>query len=397
MAKVIIEQAGGTFHVGDNKRFTIHDNLPVGVYQTVQNPFTGEIYMVQTDDFVIQTKLYGSIGARAKRCMAAFNSRDRSTGVLLSGDKGAGKTLLAKRIAELALQQGVPVIISSPSVVRASNYVDFINDLKFPLINILDEFEKMFENNDEQNSLLTLFDGVMTSAKRMFILTVNEPRKVNDFFHSRPGRILYKFNYRGVEEEAAEEFMMDNKVPASFFNDFKIYHKMNQKLSFDSLAAIIEEFTRFGGTFKETIDGLNISDYDAFSWKTYDVSIYNKEKNITVPASFNTRINDLSSFRFHISDHFKCKLDDEKDETDEVADDYKVHDHSNYAKEVNKLPLEHRKFVHDNYVEKVYESKGDNFVKMDDDIGMVYWEPDHKVFIIIKEYIPPQVDMGKWD
>ena len=397
MAKVIIEQAGGTFHVGDNKRFTIHDNLPVGVYQTVQNPFTGEICMVQTDDFVIQTKLYGSIGARAKRCMAAFNSRDRSTGVLLSGDKGAGKTLLAKRIAELALQQGVPVIISSPSVVRASNYVDFINNLKFPLINILDEFEKMFENNEEQNSLLTLFDGVMTSAKRMFILTVNEPRKVNDFFHSRPGRILYKFNYRGVEEEAAEEFMTDNKVPASFFNDFKVYHKMNQTLSFDSLAAIIEEYNRFGGTFKETIDGLNISDYDAFSWKTYDISIYDKERNITIPVSFNTRISDLSKYRFHVINNFKYKLDEDKDVTDEVQDDYKVHDTSTYAKEVNKLPLEHRKFIYDNYVGEIYESNGENFVKMDDDIGMIYWEPEQKVFITIKEYIPPAVDMGKWD
>jgi len=396
MAKVIIE-SGGTYRIGDDKRFTIHQKLPVGVYQTHLDMF-GNIFLEQTDDFTITHKLYGSTNRRAERIMTSFKQRNRPTGVLLSGDKGSGKTLLAKRVAEMALGDGFPVIISTPHVVRSGGYVDFMNELKFPVINILDEFEKMFEENDQQNSLLTLFDGVMSAEKRLFILTVNEPRKVNDYFHSRPGRILYKYSYRGVEEEAAEEFLKDCSAPESFINEFKIYHKMNPLLSFDSVSAIIEEYHRFGNSFKDTIEGLNISDFDNVSWRTYDVSIFIKQLNLELPCHTNTRIRDLGDYGFHIHNYFKYKRDEDGDETGEVDTEYKVSDQAPYAKEVNKLPLETRKIVH-KFIEQASSiyAKSENFQKLEDDGTMIYADPVNKVFIKISPYVAPVSERMMWD
>lgn len=73
------------------------------------------IFLERTDDFILPEKLYGSFPEKGKRFFETFKSRKRSTGVLLAGEKGSGKTLLATDICVRALREDIPVvIINSP-------------------------------------------------------------------------------------------------------------------------------------------------------------------------------------------------------------------------------------------------------------------------------------------
>ena len=53
---------------------------------------------------------------------------------------------------------------------------------------LFDEFDKTFSTNDRNNAgdpqteMLTLFDGLST-GKKLFIITCNELKNLNDYFH----------------------------------------------------------------------------------------------------------------------------------------------------------------------------------------------------------------------
>ena len=77
---------------------SINPRLPVGTYDINANPQKG-FYLASRPNFVMPEKIYGGHDKFATRVLKTFNALNKGMAALLSGPKGCGKTLTAKKIA----------------------------------------------------------------------------------------------------------------------------------------------------------------------------------------------------------------------------------------------------------------------------------------------------------
>ena len=124
---------GNQFDVAKEKALDIQDHLPAGNYIVKQRPMDGPLYLEGVEDFIPIKKLYGTTTRDAERILCTYQDRGVSTGILLNGEKGSGKTLLAKTLSIEAAKLGIPtIIINAPWV--GDQFNKFIQELFFNLI-----------------------------------------------------------------------------------------------------------------------------------------------------------------------------------------------------------------------------------------------------------------------
>ena len=199
----------------------------------------------------------------------------------MTGDKGSGKSELAKRTCNKLVKEGVPVILIEEP--HAGDYMcSFIKDLGTVAI-FYDEFAKMFSKSDNpdtkhdpQSELLSLMDGAIP-GKRLFLLTENNERDINSYLMNRPGRIFYHFRYSKLEDEVVQEFCNEMKIPKNIKTQILNQSRTLEKFSFDMLQAIVEEYFRYKSPIDEIIDNMNIrtTNYTKFQLNITKI----KEKN----------------------------------------------------------------------------------------------------------------------
>lgn len=251
-----IVSTGGKYVIfGDDLK--TYDTLPVGTYKTGFNPMSG-FWLEKTDDFKNTEKVYGKSERYRDIVFDRFNSLERSLGVMLSGDKGIGKSLFLRLIGEHAVQEGLPVIIVD------NNYEgikDFLESIKDKAVIVFDEFEKVFPDrntdNTSQNDLLGLFDGI-SQRKHLYVVTVNELNDVSTYYLNRPGRFHYHFRFEALTVSLVREYLKD-KAPCASKEDIKGVEQLATilKLNYDLLRAIAIELNA-GLHYKEILEVLNI-------------------------------------------------------------------------------------------------------------------------------------------
>ena len=84
-----------------------YDLLPVKTYVVMHNDKDG-FYLTAHTNIEVREKIYGVHNAKLTKVMAAFDSFERNLGVILSGEKGIGKSLFAKMLS-MKLSQSCPV------------------------------------------------------------------------------------------------------------------------------------------------------------------------------------------------------------------------------------------------------------------------------------------------
>lgn len=178
---------GNTYKVSKKEALDLTERLPVGNYVIKKNEMTGEMFLEAIDKFEFTGKIYGDTMKRATRILHSFEDRPATTGVMLTGEKGSGKTLLAKMLSIEGYKRDIPtIVINAPWCGDAFNA--FIQSIEQPVIIVFDEFEKVYDEG-EQEAMLTLLDGVYPT-KKLFVLTCNDKWRVNQHMRNRPGRIL---------------------------------------------------------------------------------------------------------------------------------------------------------------------------------------------------------------
>ena len=91
-------KSGNTYRVTKKESLDITEHLPAGNYIIQKDEMTGQLYLEQIDGFQAINKVYGDCLKNTDRIVSTFMSRPSTTGVMLTGEKGSGKTLLTKNV-----------------------------------------------------------------------------------------------------------------------------------------------------------------------------------------------------------------------------------------------------------------------------------------------------------
>lgn len=251
--KTLFSHAGNTVSVVRINPKSMTEKLQPGVYSVHNSPMAGYFLNFVKHEFDVPNKIFGNYSTKADKVIHSYQDRPEPTGVLFTGVKGAGKTMLVEIICNRLMQNNVPVIMVGDEF-HGDEFTNFINDIGECCL-VFDEVAKVYKKH--QDALLSLMDGVF-NTKRLVLMTENNPRDINEFLLSRPGRILYHFEYNRVDDQFIDEYCEFHKVPESVTADI---HKVAQYIdgfSVDMVKAIVDEYNRFGGTVKELVTDMNI-------------------------------------------------------------------------------------------------------------------------------------------
>lgn len=139
-------EKGSALFVTNNLNRKQLEKLPVGYY-TVKYCDEG-YYLDQANPFVINHKIYGEHPKLVDRILTTFQRRQKNTGVLLNGEKGSGKTLVAKMLSAEAFKRGMSVLLVNDAHC-GDGFNHFLSLIQEPCVVIFDEFEKVYDHEKQ--------------------------------------------------------------------------------------------------------------------------------------------------------------------------------------------------------------------------------------------------------
>lgn len=211
-------------------------------------------FLQRVDDMTVPSELYGDLAKNAQRVLTTFQDRTPGVGVLLSGEKGSGKTLFAKQLSVGMRAMGHPTIIVNQAH-SGDGFNALIKSITQPAMFFYDEFEKIYHDKNVQSMMLSLLDG-FAEGKRLNVVTVNDFFTVHDMMKNRPGRFFYHLKYDGLEEEFIRDYCAKN-LKRDGVEEIVRFAGMFYKFNFDILKALVEEMNRYDEPLVDVIKFVN--------------------------------------------------------------------------------------------------------------------------------------------
>ena len=213
------------------------ESIPKGNWLVCFNPKSGEYFLKEKSSFELPNKLYGDCEEVSNKFLNTWKHRNKNLGILLAGMKGTGKSLLARL---LCIKSELPVLIVTDSF-GGTEFIDFLSNIKQEVIIFIDEFEKIYDDTgNSQESLLAILDGGFPS-KFLFLLTINEISRINEYLMNRPSRIHYLKTYSGLSEEVIMDIVGDKLNNKEQADGILEVSRFLGEISMDIIISIIEE------------------------------------------------------------------------------------------------------------------------------------------------------------
>lgn len=263
-----IVKVGNTYRTYDSSLET-YEKLPAQNYVVRFEKESG-FFLEKYADIEIKEKTYGIHMNKVGKVFKTFSETEKNLGVILSGNKGIGKSLFAKALAVKAIKLDLPVIIVDTYI---PGIATFIESIEQEVMVLFDEFDKTFGGvkapdgmADPQTEMLTLFDG-LSQGKKLFVITCNNLNSLNNYLVNRPGRFHYHFRFDYPSDEEITEYLRD-KLKEQYYGEIEkvisFAHKVD--LNYDCLRAIAFELN-FGESFEVAIKDLNIINLNSIAYE----------------------------------------------------------------------------------------------------------------------------------
>lgn len=216
---------------------TDYDLVAGKIYTLSKDSYADELYLKEDKDFEFPAVYYlgDSDSHFVNKIINSFNNTKKlTTGVLLSGLKGSGKTLMAKKIA---IDSNLPIIVVDKNI-PASEVEPFFAKITTNVCVIFDEIDKYWNTR----YLLGFLDGVKPSCKKLVLCTCNDEEEINEYLNDRCSRIRYKKTFTCLTKEVILNIMKDvlgNNDKAKSATEF-IYNSI-KVVSYDNVIMFAEE------------------------------------------------------------------------------------------------------------------------------------------------------------
>lgn len=309
--KFVFAKEGERFFLQRMVETNASPTLDAGLYSIGFCMRQGYFFKRLAGSFNMPPKLYGdTVERRCARILNTFRKRDRSTGVLLNGRKGSGKTLLAKHICNMS---EMPVIIVTQPHCDAE-FLELLKNIKQDKIVFFDEFEKVYHDCDSQNFLLTLLDGVYDS-RTLFLLTTNSTSEIAPQMKNRTGRIFYAINFDGLDDEFVRSYALEHLHRKENAETLVRLNTLVDDFNFDLMASIIEECNRYQCSPKDCLEMMNVE--GGSTYVNYRIHITWRGKPLALQHSVREKYFDVQDGRIDVA---ICPDWFEKQNPEEFAD-----------------------------------------------------------------------------
>ena len=233
-----------------------YDLIPGKVYDLSYDRYACDDIFKENGELSLPTKVYTSKKDEffKKRVLTYFNNAfTDTTGVMLAGTKGTGKTIMAKVLAK---ESNLPIIIVDPQYPE-HRLIKYFKQINTPVCILFDEVDKSFDTE----KMLDFLDGLQKTSKKLVIMTCNNLHKVSEYLQDRCSRIRYLRKYTTDDNLEFLDVLINDMGIKNVEEVSKFCRENIKLLSIDNIVAFLNEIKMLEDediTLEEIISVMNI-------------------------------------------------------------------------------------------------------------------------------------------